>query len=74
MTTTPETTTTRPVRFGQKMGYGLGAIAYALPYQVLASFLLFFVTAILQVPPILAGAVIAVSVFWDAITDPWIGS
>ncbi|HEU4806779.1 MAG TPA: MFS transporter, partial [Homoserinimonas sp.] len=49
-------------------------VAYALPYQVLASFLLFFMTAILQVPPVMAGVLIAVTVLWDAIADPWVGS
>lgn len=59
---------------GQKAGYGLGAVAYALPYQIMASFFLFFVTSILHVQPTVAGIIVAVSVFWDAITDPWIGS
>jgi Na+/melibiose symporter-like transporter len=56
------------------MGYGVGAIAYALPYQIMASFFLFFVTSILHIPPAIAGTIVAVSVFWDAITDPWIGA
>lgn len=59
---------------GQKLSYGFGAIAYALPYQIMASFFLFFVTVILHVSPIAAGFIVAVSVFWDAITDPWIGN
>ncbi len=62
------------VRLTQKLGYGVGAIAYALPYQIMASFFLFFVTSILHVPPTVAGAIVAISVFWDAITDPWIGA
>ena len=62
------------VRLTQKLGYGVGAIAYALPYQIMASFFLFFVTAILHVPPAVAGIIVAISVFWDAITDPWIGA
>ena len=62
------------VRLSQKVGYGLGAIAYALPYQIMASFFLFFVTSILHVQPTVAGIIVALSVFWDAITDPWIGS
>lgn len=62
------------VRITQKFGYGIGAIAYALPYQIMASFFLFFVTSILHIPPAIAGAIVAVSVFWDAITDPWIGA
>ncbi len=66
--------TTGAVRLPQKLGYGIGAIAYSLPYQIMASFFLFFVTAILKVPPTIAGTIVAISVFWDAITDPWIGA
>lgn len=61
-------------RFSQKLGYGVGAIAYALPYQIMASFFLFYVTTILHIAPTIAGIIVAVSVFWDAITDPWIGN
>ncbi len=73
MNTLPETPTVRPLPLGSKFSYGLGAVAYALPYQVMASFFLFYTTAILKVAPAVAGFVIAVSVLWDAITDPWIG-
>lgn len=47
----------------QKFGYGVGAIAYVLPYQIMASFILFFTTAILHISPIVAGLIVAVSVF-----------
>ena len=57
-----------------KLSYGLGAIAYAVPYQVMASFFLFYITAVLHISPIIAGIIVAVSVIWDAITDPWVGS
>lgn len=57
----------------QKLGYGLGAIAYAVPYQAMAGFFLFYVTAVLHIPPIIAGIIVAISVVWDAITDPLIG-
>jgi len=70
----PQQIEPKKVRLSQKAGYGLGAIAYAFPYQIMASFFLFFVTSILHVQPTVAGIIVAVSVFWDAITDPWIGS
>jgi len=57
----------------QKLGYGLGAIAYAVPNQIMASFFLFYVTAILHLSPMIAGTIVAISVIWDAITDPWVG-
>ncbi len=43
------------------------------PNQVMASFFLFYVTVILHIPSIAAGIIVAISVIWDAITDPWIG-
>lgn len=69
-----EQTTRQLVPRRQKFGYGIGAIAYALPYQIMATFFLFFVTTILHISPIIAGIIVALSVFWDAITDPWIGN
>ncbi|NOQ93613.1 MAG: MFS transporter, partial [Methylophaga sp.] len=57
----------------QKLSYGLGAVAYAVPNQIMASFFLFYVTVILHIPPLVAGIIVAISVIWDAITDPWIG-
>ncbi len=57
----------------RKLGYGLGAIAYSVPNQVMASFFLFYVTVILHVSPMIAGIIIAISVIWDAVTDPWLG-
>jgi Na+/melibiose symporter-like transporter len=42
----PKPVSAAKVGLGQKAGYGLGAIAYALPYQIMASFFLFFVTSI----------------------------
>ncbi len=62
------------VKTWHKLGYGVGAIAYATPYTIMAGSFLFFVTTILQVSPIIAGIIVAISVFWDAVTDPWIGA
>ena len=57
-----------------KLGYGIGCIAYSLPYQTLASVFLLFATAILRVPALWAGAIIAVTAVWDAISDPLMGA
>jgi len=57
----------------QKLGYGLGAIAYSLPNQVMASFFLFYATSILHIDSSIAGMIVATSVLWDAVTDPWVG-
>jgi Na+/melibiose symporter-like transporter len=57
----------------RKLGYGLGAIAYSVPNQIMASFFLFYVTVVLHISPMVAGVIVAISVIWDAITDPWVG-
>lgn len=57
-----------------KLGYGIGCIAYSLPYQVLASVFLFFATVILGIPPLWAGVIIAISAVWDAVSDPLMGA
>ena len=57
-----------------KLGYGIGCIAYSLPYQMVASVFLLFATAILRVPALWAGAIIAVTAVWDAISDPLMGA
>jgi GPH family glycoside/pentoside/hexuronide:cation symporter len=57
----------------RKLAYGVGNVAYSLPYQATATFFLFFATVILKIPPALAGTVLAVSAVWDAVTDPLVG-
>lgn len=56
-----------------RLGYGVGNIAYSLPYQAVATFFMFFATEILGVPPALAGIAAAVSLVWDAVADPLVG-
>lgn len=57
--------TLRPRHF---VGYGSGGMVLAAYYLVSASFL-FYATAILHVPPDMAGMIIALSTLWDALTD-----
>ncbi|MDQ6647285.1 MAG: MFS transporter [Pseudomonadota bacterium] len=52
----------------QLAGYGSGSIVLAAYYLVSASFL-FYATAILRVPPDIAGLVMAASTLWDALID-----
>lgn len=49
-------------------GYGSGSMVLAAYYLVSASFL-FYATAILRVPPDVAGIIMAASTLWDALTD-----
>lgn len=57
----------------RKVGYGVGNITYSLPYQTVATFLIFYATAVLKIPASLAGLVVAISAVWDALTDPVMG-
>src|SRR5260370_40262401 len=57
----------------QKLGYGAGNLAYAVPYQATATFLLCFATVILKIPHAWAGIAIAISAVWAALTDPLVG-
>jgi GPH family glycoside/pentoside/hexuronide:cation symporter len=85
----PASTPTRPARLpapagdtgnpgalhlGAKLGYGSGAMAFALAYSVLAqlAFPIFNIT--LGMSATLVGTALAIGRFWDAITDPVMGS
>lgn len=57
----------------RKIGYGVGNITYSLPYQTVATFLIFYATAVLKIPASLAGTIVAISAVWDALTDPVMG-
>ncbi len=56
-----------------KTAYGIGNISYSLPYQIMASFFIFYATAILKLPASWAATAMAVSAVWDAVTDPLMG-
>ena len=57
----------------RKLGYGIGNVAYSLPYQATATFFMYFATEILRISPAVAGAAGALSAVWDAVTDPLVG-
>jgi len=64
------TNSSEKLSFWRKLGYGLGDI-YGGGAQTLISFYyLVFLTDVVQISPGLAGTVILVSKFYDAITDP----
>lgn len=61
------------IPFGVKLGYGIGTLSYAIPFQLLSGFFLFYCTTVLGVSGILTGTLISVSTIWDAVTDPVMG-
>lgn len=57
----------------EKVFYGSGNLGYGVVSQTYGNFIMFFGTAVLGVPGTLMGLAVAISVFWDALTDPIIG-
>ena len=61
------------IPFGVKLGYGIGTLGYAIPFQMISGFFLFYCTAVLGISGVLTGTLISVSTVWDAMTDPVMG-
>jgi len=55
-------------------GYGIGNLGYGMILQAMTTYLLFFGTSILKLSGSILGIIIGISVFWDAISDPIMGS
>lgn len=56
-----------------KLGYGIGALSYGIPFQIISGFFLFYANSVLGISGTLAGTIFAISIFWDAFTDPIMG-
>lgn len=56
-----------------KIGYGSGNLGFGFVLQIITSFLVFYSTAVLNLPGSLVGLVISISVVWDALSDPVMG-
>lgn len=61
------------VKRREKFFYGVGNLGYGVVSQTYNNLIMFFGTAILAIPGTLMGIAVAVSVLWDAFTDPIIG-
>ncbi|MBN2287513.1 MAG: MFS transporter [Tissierellales bacterium] len=61
------------ISFLSKIGYGIGNLGYGIVFQSLAAYLLFYSTAVLGVRGRYIGTIMAIGIFWDAITDPLMG-
>lgn len=62
------------VPFSLKMGYTIGSIGDSTAYNIVISFLSFFLTTIAGVSPAMAGTISSIAIAWDAITDPILGT
>lgn len=56
-----------------KIGYGSGNFSTGIGNQVIGTYLVFYCTAILNIPGSLVGLAVSLSIIWDAITDPLMG-
>ncbi len=58
----------------KKLGYCSGIVTESLLYNMFYTYYLVFLTDVIKMDPILAGTVSFISIVWDAVTDPIIGS
>ncbi|HPT77580.1 MAG TPA: MFS transporter [Candidatus Atribacteria bacterium] len=56
-----------------KVGYGSGNLTYGIVFQLVATYVVFYSTAILGVPGSIIGTVVGLSVIWDGVSDPLMG-
>ena len=56
-----------------KTGYGLCAAAEAIPYNLFYIYFMFFLTDIVGVPAMAAGAIAGIAALWDSVIDPFVG-
>jgi len=54
-------------------GYGIGNFGFGGLAQLMASFFVFYVTAVLGLPGVVVGLIVGLSIFLDAISDPIMG-
>ncbi len=64
----------QPFTKKRKLGYAFGIFTESLPYNMFYTYFLTFLVQIVGVKPALSGAIIFLSIAWDAITDPIIGA
>lgn len=59
---------------GKKLAYCSGIITESLLYNMFYTYYLVFLTDVVKMKPVLAGTVSFISIVWDAVTDPIVGS
>lgn len=62
-----------PLSLGTRLAFGAGDMGSGITANLLAFFLLPFLTNVAGLPPAIAGMILLISNLWDAIVDPWIG-
>ena len=64
----------RSLSWPAKIAFGAGDFGFNLYYTGLSLFLLYYYTDVLDIRPAIAGLIFALPLFWDAVTDPVMGS
>lgn len=57
-----------------KLGYTIGSIGDSTAYNIVISFFSFFLTTVAGISPAIAGMITSIAIWWDAITDPILGT
>ena len=66
--------TSSGVNWNTKVSYASGTLAFSVKDLAFSTFVLIYYTGVVGVPGTTAGAIIAISLAWDAISDPLVGS
>ncbi|MFN2364644.1 MAG: MFS transporter [Halarsenatibacteraceae bacterium] len=56
-----------------KFGYGAGNLGAGIILQVINTYIVFYATAVLNIPGTMVGIAVSLSIIWDALTDPVMG-
>lgn len=56
-----------------KLSYGIGNLGYGTISQTMSNFIMFFGTSVLGISGTLVGIAVAMSAFWDGLSDPIVG-
>ncbi len=56
-----------------KFGYGAGNLGAGIILQVVNTYIVFYATAVLNIPGTMVGIAVSLSIIWDALTDPLMG-
>ena len=65
--------TSNKISLSKKIAYGIGQIGDTVPYTLFYTFYLIYLTDVVGIRAIVAGAVSAIAIIWNAVLDPVIG-
>ena len=66
--------TIAPLKFPEKFGFLTFSTASNVVYQFKSIYYLFFLTNILKIDVLVAGAILTIGTIWDAVNDPMMGA